>query len=177
MQLGEEAVAANIPHAHLYYSQALLDAGFGTKQVEKQLESYFKLLTGGSSNKVDSSVPVDPFLLYIVYQLHKPDASTSKLSKLRAAAALASFRCFPTLAAKWLTPDDNLDTKVIEEGLEKETENEEIDDDFDDDVTPPMSEDDPEYQWKIAKEKHKMVRLHLTPMFSLQYSMYVTMNE
>jgi hypothetical protein len=161
MELCEEAVARRVPHAQLYYCQALLDSGFGYKAAEKQLDEYYRKL---GSPLVSDSVPADPFLLFVVYQLHKTLSEISKTARLRAAAALASFRCFPDLAAKWLSEDDNLDIRVSEEGLE----NSEEDDkgaDFDDEVSLPANENDPGYQWNVAKEKHNMVGQRL-PMLT-----------
>eukprot|EP01038_Epipyxis_sp_PR26KG_P004361 gene4361-6169_t len=158
LALSAEAVELNIPHARVYRGIALLDAGYGIRAAQRELDLYFAEF----SDIIITTKPslLDPMVLFLIYLLWKEDDSIhkrSKSAKLRAADALVSFRCFHELSSLWLLEDDNIDKKV-REGLDTIEPNEDDNEDSDEeeDVAPILTPTDPEYQWKIAKKNHSV---------------------
>ncbi len=160
------AIKNNLPHSRIYRALALLDSGFGTRQAQKEVDLYLESL---SNNESHGPRFADPILLFVLYTLWKidPDQVRSKSAKLRAADALAAFRCFPDHCSRWLSENDNVDIQVIKDGLDNEDEIdvEVVDDENDDDLSSLPSPADPEHQWKIAKESTGVVRQYLCSLF------------
>ena len=101
MSLAEEAVKIDIEHARVYKAIALLDAGFGWRAAQAELDLYLRSFTG---NRDDQQC--DPTVFFVVYSILKDQADTqSKYKRLCASDALSCLRAFPEMESLWLLPE------------------------------------------------------------------------
>ena len=141
MELATEAVIEHRSfHARLYKAVALIDAGLGARAAQRELNAYFDQF-------VDEHFEFDPLAFYVMYLIWKEEKSLQTIVRLKAADALRVFKCFPNMASVWLDDDDDLDEKVVQEGID-------VDEIDDDEECIEILSTDPDQQWKLAKLNH-----------------------
>lgn len=158
LQIAADCIETS-PHARVYLTIALLDAGYGVRAARRELDAYMTLL---QKNDLDE---LSPLLLFALYLIGKEENIPQKSAKFKMADALSSFRCYSNMATQWLTPDDTIDQLLAEENLEDGDDEESDEDEVD--LTPDPSPTDPEVQWAVAKENHGVVSPSMDKLMQL----------
>jgi SpoVK/Ycf46/Vps4 family AAA+-type ATPase len=152
-------VAISVLHAKPYLALAMLHADYGGRAARIELDAYLVQLV-----RSDSEV-IDPIFFYAHYYMWIADGRPRAIrERVRASNALTVFRRFKACAAEWLTPQDDVDVRLRNEGvgLDPTAEDEDTDDELD--VPGP---DDPESQWMLAKEQENLTSKSMDALMSL----------
>jgi adenylate kinase family enzyme len=154
------------PDLALYRALLNIQFGFGAIAATQDLQAYLsnlelqlKTAQDAKDSKEEAvSTCLHPLFYFVSYLIwkHSPGKTHSKSHRLLAADALRAFRCFPAMAAKWLTPDDNEDESVIMDGLDSDAPPADDEDDYAD-LFAPVGPDDPESVWSTAKADYDLV--------------------
>jgi hypothetical protein len=168
--LAQRFVNQGLHDSHVYLSIALYLAGYGSRAAQMELDTF--VLKKLSEIQRGESVTVDPVYFYARYLIEvattpmtKVNHSTSachmksiagafalttvclQISRLAAADSLAVARYFPTVAARWLHEEDDLDVRIHAKGWV-------VDDDASENSSDEVDDEDssgPEALWGLAK--------------------------
>jgi hypothetical protein len=153
-----EAIAEEMPHAKLYRALFSLQFQYGPMQAKKDLHEYETELVAAAAAGTAQLDPLYFFIRFKLWTSHNGKMSSyAKHDRLAAYDALSAFRCYPSIAEKWLDPDECFDEEVRQSGIETDDPLPDILDDDYSDLFPPLGPDDPETLWEKAKAEYGMV--------------------